>query len=268
MKINLFICALLLPCALFAQSKGIDVPLQFVSEDIEKLHRWNYVEKIVGNADKCQSEYISQLKDPKILEVKFSGFPFQFVVGFDKKGNKWIIPYNFDKYQPYANIPFVFNEDCTNEIIYLRLPNHVNLCAYTLRRYRQEEKDKNGKGTSSYGRTTFQIDVFGHYAGEMMLDSIKYDVQCGTFYGTRIKNWFVDVKDKNGHNVVTRHWVQLDPIITINKKKYLFECIDNGKAVSFHLEPLTDSLLALNKALVPPADFSRMELTALADSKT
>ena len=237
MKIKALLCALLLPCTLSAQSKGIDVPLHFVPENIPNHeHTWtpNYIH-IIGNADKSKSEYISRLKDPKIMEVELiDNQKFQFAVGFDKQGNKWIVPYNFDKYQPYANIPFMFNEDCTNEIIYLRFPRYRQLKAYTLRRYYREEKDKSGKGKTSYGKMMFDGGWFGHHAGELNI--------ANTHYG--VKSWMTSliISDSSGKVLVDR-MLDYDPVIMLNKQKYFAEIFDKYKSPHLRLEPLTDSLL-------------------------
>ena len=102
--------------------------------------------RIIGDADKSKSDWIKNIKNPKVMQLKIDGTNFEFAVGFDKFGNKWIVPYNFDKFQPYKDVPFVFNEICTEETIYLRLPRYKELQAFTLRRYFQEEKDKNEIG--------------------------------------------------------------------------------------------------------------------------
>ncbi len=260
-KYIVLFCFVFINITLFAQKSTI-INLEFTPENLPQTLSFlrPFEPKVLGDADKTKSKWINNLKNPKIMEVAFAGDKFQFAVGFDKEGNKWMIPYNFADYQPYRDVPFKFNEDCTEETIYLRLSRYRNLRAYTIRRYYQEEKDKNGIGKSSYGKMMFDMGTKGYHRAEFTLDNMKYKVN--------VWHSMIEISDTINKSYLFRHHIDVKgPIITINNKKY-FATLDTYKAqATLRLDLVTDSLLAKNKNLVTPTDFSKFMVAGLTDKK-
>ena len=267
-KIVGLVC-ILLSCGVFAQS-SLTIPLSFYPENVEGMGNMLFISSlhIIGDADVNKSPWLKYVKSPKIIEVKRDFDTFQFAVGFDKYGNKWIVPYNFDKHQPYADIPLIFNEDCKDEVIYLRISTSRQLRPYLIKRYYLEEKGKDGKGTSSYGKLFFDISIFGHHRSNFVLDKIRYKIKAANGSPhAESPLWSICIYDSLDTELTRTSLYLGNPFITLNNKKYFASITDKGNGATLRLDLVTDSLLVQKKDVLAPTDFSKFMVAGLTDKK-